>query len=436
MKEIFSALERYSWQKLNKEIVAPLFKKQFQYVIKNSPFYQKKIGKHLINKKIELSDLVSLPFTEKQELLNDEKTNPPFGSYLATPLSRVARVHRTSGSSGQVLFLALSKNDIENTLECGARCFWSAGLRPHDIVIHCLNYCMWAGGITDHQSLERTGAGVIPFGVGNTSDLIRTILNLKPSAIHCTPSYLSKLELLLSEEFKLQPHQLGLKLGLFGGEGGLQDKEFRRNIERKWRFKAMDANYGVSEVLSMFGAECKVREGLHFMGQGVIYPEIKNLKNDEILPWEKGVKGELVITNLSKECQPLLRYRTHDIVEIVSIEKCRCGRLSPRFIITGRLEDVMVIKGINVFLSSIAEVINQKLDILTGEFQVLVNRKEPIERIVIKVEVKKDKLYPLLSNELQDCFKKTIFIKPEIEIVPEGSISSTGNKIQRIERIL
>ncbi|OGW69861.1 MAG: hypothetical protein A2036_01415 [Omnitrophica bacterium GWA2_50_21] len=433
---MWNPIESYLWEQINQEVAKPLLMEQLTSIFSRSSFYRKKFAGSLLNRALGLPDFKHLPFTEKHELVDDEQTNPPFGSYLATNPESIVRVHRTSGTSALPLILALSQTDIEQTVECGARCFWAAGLRPNDMVVHCLNYCMWSGGLTDHQSLERTGAAVIPYGVGNSSNLIRTILSLRPTAIHCTPSYLTRLQTILKQEFSMEPRALGLSLGLFGGEGGLQDSDFRRHIEEVWGFRAMDANYGAADILSMFGAECHARDGLHFMGQGVIHPELKNLKDDTILNWEKGARGEFVFTSLRKECQPLVRYRSHDVVEILDINPCLCGRKSPRFKIVGRLEDMLVVRGINVFVSSIAACINRNLDRLTGEFRIRVNRKDPIEQCIVAVEAKTNKDYEGLEQNLEEQFRQLIYFKPVVEILAEGSLPRTEGKTHRLERIL
>jgi len=433
MKNIWSKLELLSMAELRSGSVTELLETQLRYVSEKSAFYRKKYGSRNIS---NINDLEHLPFTTKRELLDDELNKPPFGTFLATPIKKISRAHRTSGTSANPLFLALSKKDISNTIECGARCFWASGLRPQDLVVHCLNYCMWAGGATDQHSLENTGAAVIPFGVGNSPILIQVILKMKPTAIHCTPSYLSKLELLLKNEFQMEPAQLGLRLGLFGGEAGIQNAEFRKSIELKWGFKAMDANYGLADVLSMFGAECEVRNGLHFMGQGVIHAELKDLKSDAIVPWEKGVVGELVLTHLRKECQPLLRYRTGDILEIIDVDKCECGRRSPRMKVIGRADDMIVVRGINVFLSSIAGIVNKHLDVFTGEYSVLVNEKDPIEDIEIKIEIQNGKDFSSIKDSVDRSFSENLSIRPILKPVPEGELPRTEDKTKRLERVL
>ncbi|MBI4981609.1 MAG: phenylacetate--CoA ligase family protein [Candidatus Omnitrophica bacterium] len=433
MKEIWSKFETYDWRCLEEEVAEPLFKKQIKYVLENSRFYHEKFRKISV---VSLEDLEKLPFTTKQEILDDEKRYPPFGSNLSGKITNIQRVHKTSGTSTEPLILAFSNNDLEHTLECGARCFWSAGVRPRDMIVHCLNYCMWAGGLTDHESLEKAGAAVIPYGVGNSSNLIQTILTIKPTGIHCTPSYLSKLEDLLRLEFSIAPSKLGLKIGLFGGEGGLENDDFRENIEKRWGLRAMNANYGMSDVLSMFASECRERAGLHFMGQGVIHAQICDESSQKTIPWDVGARGELVLTNLCKEMQPLVRYKTCDIVEVIGMGLCSCGRMSPRFRVVGRREDMIVVKGVNVFLSSVADIINQRLDILTGDFRVQVDRNDPIEHFVICLEAKTDKINQIVIHELENLFKHKLGLRPEMRFLKAGVFPKTEGKTRRLERVL
>ncbi len=411
-----------------------LLAEQIARVLACSPFYHRKLALPSPRPRITLADFASLPFTTRQELQADQLEYPPFGSYLGTDPGRVARVHRTSGSSGRPLIIALSAPDVEDALGCGARCFQAAGVRPGQLIVHCLNYCMWSGGVTDHLALERAGAGVIPFGVGNTSLLLQTILDLKPAGIHCTPSYLARLEQRLEQEFRLAPRELGLQLGLFGGEPGLQDRQFRSRIEQTWGFRAMDANYGMAEVLSMFGAECEARSGLHFFGEGVLYPELKDPAGDETLPCEQGVRGELVLTHLRRECQPLVRYRTSDLIEIISTEPCPCGRTSPRWRVVGRVDDMVVIRGLNIYLDSIGKVINRRLDQLTGEYRLLVTARPPITDGVVQVETRVGHDRAAIEHELVNALHAELGVRLTVTAVEAGALPRTDGKTRRLER--
>jgi phenylacetate-CoA ligase len=409
---------------------------QFKYVLERSPFYQVRLQSPSAGRGLGLTDLPHLPYTTRDELQQDQAAHPPFGSYLAADARGILRVHRTSGSSGRPLIIALSAGDLEHTVTCGAKCFHAAGVKPGDLIVHCLNYCMWSGGMTDHQALERTGAAVIPFGVGNTSRLIQTILDLRPTGIHCTPSYLARIEQRLSEEFQLPPKALGLKLGLFGGEPGLQDPLFRERIEREWGFRAVDANYGMAEVLSMFGAECEVREGLHFFGQGVLYAELKDADSDVTLPWEPGARGELALTHLRRQCQPLVRYRTSDLIEVIAAGPCACGRATPRWRVVGRADDMVVIRGINVYLDTIARAVNRDAERLTGEHRVLVSRSAPITECVVKVEVRADHDLHDTGHDLEERLARELGVHVCVTLVPEGRLPRTDSKTRRLERVL
>lgn len=385
---------------------------------------------------LSVDDLPFLPFTTRADLQADQEAHPPFGNYLAAPTDRVARVHRTSGSTGPALLIALSMSDIERSVVAGAECFRAAGVGSGDLIVHCLNYCMWSGGLTDHQALERSGAGVIPYGVGKSSELIEMIRRIRPTGLHCTPSYLGRLEERLAADFGLAPRDLGLRIGLFGGEGGLQEPAFRNRIEQTWGIRAMDANYGMSEVLSMFGAECEARCGLHFFGDESLFAELKALDSDETSPMENGASGELVLTHRGRECQPLVRYRTSDIIEVTATEPCSCGRTSPRFRVIGRVDDMLVIRGINVFPGRVVDAIHRFSDRLTGEYRVQVSREAPIQEFRVVVEERSPGASPRLAAELADALEKSLSIRPTIQLVAAGTFPRTSGKTCRVERTL
>jgi phenylacetate-CoA ligase len=412
-----------------------LMERQFEYVLSRSAFYRSKLSGF----PDPLTGFEALPFTTKAEVLKDQEAHPPFGSYACVDVPAVRRVHKTSGTSGRPVLIALTEKDIEVTMRVGKACFSSSGLTSKDMVVHCLNYNLWAGGYTDHQSLEATGAAVIPFGVGHSRTLIDTILWLNPTAIHCTPSYLAKLEAVLKSDFGGRPPKdLGLKLGLFGGESGMQNPAFRKAIERVWGVKAMNANYGMADVLSMFGAECRLQNGLHFMAEGVLLPELVEPQSGRPVAIRTGAEGELVLTHLEKQAQPLVRFRTSDVIRILSDEPCDCGLDAFRFEVLGRSDDMIVIKGVNVFVGAIERLIGEYLGELTGLFQVFVNRTDPVDRMILKVEVKGGR--PVRERELRrrlaDDFKARLAMTPSIEFVSEGVLPRTEGKTRKLFRSL
>src|ERR1700730_16031068 len=241
---------------------------QLDYVWASSAFYLAKFAAVGVARSAlrDLADLPLLPFTEKDELRQDQQEHPPFGSYLATTPERLIRVHKTSGTTGRALYIALTDRDRRLMNEGAARALWAAGLRPSDTVVHCLNYRLWAGGYSDHENLETTGATVVPYGVGQTASLIQTIRELQINAISATPSYMLPLaEAVVAEG--LEPRDLGLRKGFFGAEPGMSEPGVRARMEETWGMRAMDANFGMADVLSIMGAECEQRQGLHFQAR-------------------------------------------------------------------------------------------------------------------------------------------------------------------------
>ncbi len=414
--------------------------RQLEYVYARSPFYQRKFREaNLTPDEIRSTDDLSrLPFTTKAELRESQEREPPFGDYLAAPRGSVMTVHRTAGSTGLFLFSVLTKKDMRQTNECGARAFWAAGLRPHHTVVHCLNYTLWMGGYTDHRNLETTGATVIPFGVGNSRQLVRLIRELKVDAISSTPSYPNRLENVVREELDIEPVELGLKLGLFGGEPGLEIPSIREHVEETWGIRASNANYGMSDVLCNFASVCDEAYELHFLGQGAVLAQIIDPSTGEDVPIERGVTGELVLTNLDREAQPLIRYRTRDLVEVLGAGHCRCRRSGFRFMVSGRSDDMLHVKGINVFPSGIAEVLNARVPEVSGEFQVVLSHPGPYDRLDILVE-SEESVGPeaeTLRRRIEGEIKNMLSFSVKVELVPPDTIPKTevGKVVRVVKR--
>mgnify|MGYP001187930479 CR=1 FL=1 len=426
-----------SFDVIGKKNYEVALKKAIKSAIKDSGFYKRKL-KNFKNTKFNIKEFEKIPFTTKKDLLDDQKKYSPFGSNLSVDISQIQRVHRTSGTTDRPLILALTKNDIKLMTETGSICSKISGLQKEDIVVHCLNYCMWMGGLTDHMSLEKAGAAVIPYGVGNSKQLIETILNIKASTISCTPSYLNKLIYVLKEFFDIEPKQLGLRLGLLGTEGGLQDPNYRKKIEDIWGIKAINFNYGMAEVWSVFGSECyNCQNGLNFVSNGNLYLELIDPKTSKGIEIKPGSEGEMVVTTLCKEAQPIIRYRTGDIIRINQTKPCKCGNKGIKFDVIGRSDDMLTIKGINVFPSQIRTIINKHLDKLSGQFQIILDRPLPIENLQMKIEKAQDTTsleLEILKNKLVSEFKNNLHILPHIDFVSQGSLTADGTKSKIIKK--
>jgi len=361
---------------------------QLAYVGARSEMYRRKWAEAGVRFSAvkDAADLATLPFTTKAELRESQAHCPPFGDFLACEPRAVSRVHRTSGSTGRFVYTALTAADLALTHDCGARSFWAAGLRPHHRVVHCLNYQLWMGGLTDHLNLETTGATVFPFGVGNSRELVRVMREAGINAISSTPSYPGYLERVVRGELGIEPRELGLTLGLFGGEPGLDNPAYRARIESVWGMRARNANYGVSDVLCNFAAVCEDNDELHFLGTGAVLFQLVDAERGEDISVAQGAIGELVLTHLAKESQPLVRYRTADLLEILGVGPCACGRTGPRFRVLGRTDDMLHVKGINVFPNGVARVLDAMVPDVTGEFQIVLSHPPPYTHLEVRVE--------------------------------------------------
>ena len=420
--EEIAALQQERWQD------------QRAYVIKhNRPFFARLwAGRHVPER---LEDLPALPLCNKAMLRESQAAHPPFGDYLAAVREFVIRLHRTSGTTGQAMNIAQTQADAAQTAAIGARCFQAAGLTTGTLTVHCLNYRMWMGGVSDHLSLEAAGATVIPFGAGESQLLIRTILDLKVRVIHCTPSYPAALERTIAEHFpSLAPRDLGLTLGLFGGEAGLDDPSFRGRLESVWGFTARNANYGVSDVFSNFASQCWANNDLHFLGEDVLYPELIEPESGDPVPWREGASGELVLTHLKREAQPLVRFRTNDVIAITGTGMCTCGRAATRFRVLGRSDDMVVVRGVNIFPDRRRRG-DRRLRRALGRVPHPPQGSGPYDRLPVEAELAPDaEGTEALAARVEEAIKAALRASAIVTLLPPGSLPRTGGKTQRLIR--
>ena len=409
------------------------WERQSAYVAQNSTFYQKLWDGQKPPARLE--NIAELPFSDKAGLRLSQPASPPFGDYLAAPIENVSRLHRTSGTTGQAMNLAMSARDCEITEIVGSRAQSLAGLKAGTMVVHCLNYQMWMGGLTDHLTLERTGATVVPFGVGSTELLINTILETGVTAISCTPSYPAVLERVISEKFPyLTPRDLGLKLGLFGGEPGIDDPAFRKRLSYTWGIQPRNANYGVSDVFCNFASECAHDTALHFVAHDVLHVELIDPDSGTPKKVEAGNAGELVLTHLMRECQPLVRFRTGDIIRIESTETCVCGCAGFRFRVIGRSDDMVAVRGLNMFPTMVAAVVTS-FDELSGDYRIVLDAPPPYDVLPVHAELSADgKDDDTLIRRMEERFKQKLGATIRVNIVPHGTFPRTEGKTKRVIR--
>ena len=405
---------------------------QREYVNTNSTFYQRLWDGAAPPEK--LTDLPALPLASKPMLRESQAAVPPYGDYLATPPERVQRVHRTAGTTGRGMHIALSRADAVQYAEIGARALRGCGLGPGHRIVHCLNYTLWTGGFTDQTTLEATGATAIPFGVGNTALLIQTVREIGITAIYCTPSYPAVLEQVIADKHPdVAPRDLGLKLAILTGEAGAENPSFRERVDAVWGFASHNL-YGVSDVMTTIAGPCEAQEELHYQALDTLYPELIDPDTGASIPWQDGAAGELVVTHLARECQPMVRYRTGDVMEILTTEPCACGRTSPRVRIRGRADDMVVVRAVNVFPSAVAAVVAGMPE-LSGEFLIRLPGPGPYDRLPLEVELAEGQsASPELSEAITTAVRDAVRATPAVTLLPPRSLPRSSGKTRRVIR--
>lgn len=412
-------------------------KKQIARLFESNDFYQKKWQQAGIDPDAvqSLDDLSKLPFTEKTELADSQKSGTLLGANQSVNLERIVRIVGTGGTTGQPLRLGLTQNDLDTYSEMGARALWAMGVRPSDFVINCFNYSLYAGGTLDQSSFERLGAAILPYGVGNTNRLLQVMDSISEDiCLYATPSYAIHLAE-RARDLSIDPKQLNIKKGFFSGEAGLQVPEYREKIESAWGMTTADL-YGAAEVGAQSG-ECEHRAGLHFFGQGLLVAELINPETLEVVEKTNGAIGELVFTTLLYEACPLIRFRTHDSVQVFT-DPCECGRTGFRFHTLGRSDDMFVVKGVNIFPTAVQKSLLSHQPRVTGEFYIVLNDAPPINTPpIVRVEVANNvdrDLHVELIHDLDISMREQLGFSAQVELVEQGSIASM-HKTRRLYRV-
>lgn len=393
----------------------------------NVPFYRSKFDEFGIHPDDirSIDDLKLLPFTTRDDLVN----NYPYGLF-AVPLDEVVRIHSSSGTTGKPKVVGYTKNDIDMWAECMARSITAAGARKSDIIQNAYGYGMFTGGLGIHYGGERVGATVIPMSGGNTRRQIMMMEDLGSTMLTCTPSYA-----LYLADTAIEMDAIGkikLKYGLFGAEPWTQD--MHREIERKFNIKASDI-YGLSEVMGPgVASSCEAQDGLHVC-EDFFIPEIIDPNTMEVLP--PGSPGELVFTSLTKEAFPIIRYRTRDL-SMLNYSQCPCGRTSVRMgRITGRTDDMLIIRGVNVFPSQIESVLLEMKE-TEPHYLIVVDRVGTLDSLEIWVEVNShvftDEIKGLeaLERKIQNEIHSTLGLTATIKLVEPKTIERSEGKAKRV----
>lgn len=392
------------------------------------PFYRQKFSELQLDFEgfSSLEDIRKLPFTTKQDL----RDSYPYGLF-AVPLREVVRVHSSSGTTGQATVVGYTKNDIKNWSDLVARVLCGAGLTADDVIQIAFGYGLFTGGFGLHYGAERLGASVIPISAGNTKRQIQIMQDFKTTALVCTPSYALNIADVLFE-MGINPAGLSLKFGLFGAEPW--SEAMRQEINQKLGIRATD-NYGLSEIMGPgVAGECSECNGLHINEDHFL---VEILDPDTLEPVPEGEVGELVITTLTKEAFPMIRYRTRDLTRFIPGE-CPCGRTFKRMHrVLGRTDDMLIIKGVNVFPTQIESVLFN-IDGTEPHYRIIVERENHQDRATVLVEVQESLFSDRMSEQraLIDTIRKQLNselgIGVAVKLVEEKTLERFEGKGQRV----
>ncbi len=401
--------------------------KQVKHVWDNVPLYRKKMEeKGVTPDDIKgIDDIYKLPFTSKADL----REGYPYG-LLAKPLSECVRIHSTSGTTGKRVMAYYTQHDIDLWYDCCARAITAVGGTKDDVVQIAYGYGLFTGGAGLDGGSHKVGCLTVPASSGNTERQIMFIQDMKSTILCCTPSYAAYLGETM-KEMGLSPDEIPLKAGIFGAEAW--SEEMRKDIEATMGIKAYDI-YGLTELSGPgVSFECSAQNGMH-INEDHFYAEIIDPNTGEVLP--AGSKGELVFTSLTKEAFPVIRYRTRDICQL-NYEKCSCGRTHVRMAKPmGRSDDMLIIRGVNVFPSQIEAVLLNRG--YSPNYQIIVDRVNNTDTFEVKVELTADMFtddmghISKLQNQLVSDMRSMLGIGPKVSLVAPKSITRSEGKAVRV----
>lgn len=422
--EKYECMDREEMSALQSRRLHDTVKKVYEKV----PFYKKKLDEAGIkpNDITSIDQLVDIPFTVKDDL----RVNYPFGMF-AEPKDKLVRIHASSGTTGKPTVVGYTKNDLEVWTEVVARLVTAAGAEEKDTAQVAFGYGLFTGGFGLHYGLERIGATVVPISSGNTERSLMLMKDFGSTILVATPTY----ALYMAEtaaKMGLDPKDTPLRLGLFGAEPSTE--EMRAELEERWGISATE-NYGLSEIIGPgVSGECIYKCGMH-IAEDHFLPEIIDPDTGVVLP--HGEMGELVLTTITKEGLPILRYRTKDITSLV-YDKCECGRTSVRMTrVQGRCDDMLIIRGVNVFPSQIESVL-MGMEEVGPHYEIIVKRENYMDTIEVKVEVIDGKYLESyrkleeLENKIKYNLRTVLSLDAKVGLVEPETLKRFTGKAKRV----
>ena len=412
------------------------YRAQLVYLFERSPFYREKLaaaGVGTAGAAGGLDHIAQLPLTEKQELRATVTPDNPVGTHLCAARDEIVRIYSTSGTTGTPSFVPLTASDLDNWVTGSARSYAASGVETGHRVVSSYNAGPFVAGAA-LAAFDRLGLCHIPVGTGNTERLIRAIELLGPEAAVLTPSYAAYLVEWAGER-DVDLRGSSVRRVLVAGEPGGGEPGFRDLLEDGWGARVTEA-MGIGDIgISLWG-ECEEQDGMHLGARGFVHPELIDPESGEALALEDGASGELVLTHLQHRAAPLLRFRTRDHVE-VRTTPCPCGRTGPRVRCVGRTDDMLIVRGVNVFPSAIREVVGAFGPQVTGHIRVRpevegVKQDPPLP---VAVELAQDEAAdPALADAIRERLRTVLVVQTRVELVPWGSLGRSEYKSKLVER--
>ena len=417
------------------EIDDASYRTQLAYLFERSPFYRAKLaaaGLATAAAAGGLADLRRLPFTGKDELRASRAPDNPFGAHLCATAAEIVRIYSTSGTTGTPSYIPLTAGDLDNWVTGSARSYGAAGVSPGERVVSTYNAGPFVAGAA-LAAFDRLGLCHVPVGTGNTERLMLAIEQLRPEAVVLTPSYATYLtEWANGRGFDLQGS--GVRRVLVAGEPGGGEPAFRARLEEGWGARVTEA-MGIGDIGPSLWGECEEQDGMHLGARGFVHAELIDPETGETVELQDGAAGELVLTHLCHRAAPLLRFRTRDHVR-VRTTPCGCGRTGPRVRCLGRTDDMLIVRGVNVFPAAVREVVSAFAPAVSGN--VVIRPRAPGVKqeppLPVSVELAQGTTADAgLAGAIGERIRSVLVVQAEVELVPWGSLARSEYKSRLVE---
>jgi phenylacetate-CoA ligase len=414
------------------------FLKQLDFVWEKSPFYQRKLKEHGVERGDirGLADLQKLPFTEKDELRKSQEEYPPLGLHCAVPMKDIIRIHSSSGTTGIPTFVGITKHDHKVWTNITARSLFAKSVRCTDVVIHAVGLTFFVGGLPVKDAIEHIGAAFVPIGTGASDRVVITTKRLGGTLLHCTPSYAMYLADYVRKNQNMDPSELGFRKLVVGAEPGGGVPAIKKRLQEDYQ-ALVSEGMGNSDAAPIIFGECPAQQGMHFCAQEYIVPELIDPDSGKLIEMKDGAEGELVYTLIDRECCPLLRFRTRDRI-VVYTGPCECGRSSFRIRCIGRTDDMLIVLGVNVFPSAVKDVITSFRPRTTGDMLVLLDKPGPKVEPPVRVQVEYapgEKDLNGLKKTLETALREKLVFRADVELVPDGTLPRFEMKAKLIRKL-